>query len=396
MALDSQVAFTVNGAAVSVPDDGASLLEVLRDRVGLRSPKDGCSPQGQCGCCTVLVDDEPRVACVTPARRVAGRSITTLEGMSDRAERWADAFCATGASQCGFCTPGIIVRLEALRSSGTEPDDIDRVERGLLAHLCRCTGWRTILDAWRAYDDDGPRPPRDLDRAAVRAALEGGAPQRVAPDVALGGGGFADDTAPPDALVARARWWWRLVGGRDAGRGETGGGEGARTTNDRRRRAADCPSRRRLDLDAADPVGRTRLSRDGRVVVRPGGEPASPLANGGAFGGKVDSVAMSRGARAGGSAWPRGPRARTRARTSCASVRSGRRSPPACAATALGSSAWRAHARYRRGHFDRVHRRCTSRRSTSTGPRRRPTCAPRDGPKRWCCWLARAVQRNDP
>ncbi len=161
MALDSQVAFTVNGAAVSVPDDGASLLEVLRDRVGLRSPKDGCSPQGQCGCCTVLVDDEPRVACVTPARRVAGRSITTLEGMSDRAERWANAFCATGASQCGFCTPGIIVRLEALRSSGTEPDDIDRVERGLLADLCRCTGWRTILDAWTPMTT-GPADAGDL------------------------------------------------------------------------------------------------------------------------------------------------------------------------------------------------------------------------------------------
>ncbi|MGH9149585.1 MAG: (2Fe-2S)-binding protein, partial [Acidimicrobiales bacterium] len=71
----------VDGRLVEVADDGASLLEVLRDRLGLRSAKDGCSPQGQCGCCTVLVDGQPRVACVTPARRVAGRAVTTLDGL---------------------------------------------------------------------------------------------------------------------------------------------------------------------------------------------------------------------------------------------------------------------------------------------------------------------------
>src|SRR5438128_8953530 len=102
--------FRLNGRVVEVPDDGSSLLAVLRDRLGLTSAKDGCSPQGQCGCCTVLVDGAPRVACVTPARRVAGRSITTIEGMDAAVRRrWADAFVATGASQCGFCTPGIIV-----------------------------------------------------------------------------------------------------------------------------------------------------------------------------------------------------------------------------------------------------------------------------------------------
>ncbi|MFZ1490750.1 MAG: 2Fe-2S iron-sulfur cluster-binding protein, partial [Ilumatobacteraceae bacterium] len=73
------ITLTVNGRPATVPADGASLLEVLRDRLGLRAAKDGCSPQGQCGCCTVLVDGQPRVACVTPAARVAGRSVTTLE-----------------------------------------------------------------------------------------------------------------------------------------------------------------------------------------------------------------------------------------------------------------------------------------------------------------------------
>src|SRR5690349_17172849 len=99
------ISFELDGRAVEVADDGASLLEVLRDRLGERSPKDGCSPQGQCGCCTVWVDGSPRVACVTPARRVAGRRVTTLEGLDPAVRgRWADAFTAAGASQCGFCT----------------------------------------------------------------------------------------------------------------------------------------------------------------------------------------------------------------------------------------------------------------------------------------------------
>ena len=71
----------VDGRLVEVPDDGSSLLEVLRQHLGHRSPKDGCSPQGQCGCCTVWVDGAARVACVTPARRVTGRRVTTLEGL---------------------------------------------------------------------------------------------------------------------------------------------------------------------------------------------------------------------------------------------------------------------------------------------------------------------------
>src|SRR4029450_10193181 len=96
----------VDGQPVDAADDGGPLGGPHRGRLGIVSVKDGCSPQGQCGCCTVLVDGQPRVACVTPARRVAGRAVTTVDGLAN-APRWADAFCATGASQCGFCTPGI-------------------------------------------------------------------------------------------------------------------------------------------------------------------------------------------------------------------------------------------------------------------------------------------------
>ena len=275
--------FNVDGNQVSVPDDGASLLEVLRDRLGVRSPKDGCSPQGQCGCCTVWVDGAPRVACVTPARRVAGRQITTVAGLeAEVRDRWADAFLATGASQCGFCTPGIIMRLAAERSS---------VGAALLAHLCRCTGWRTIFDAAELATSgaDLPPPNRNVQAAERRAELEGGVPQRVGSGVALGEGGFADDAAPLDALVA--------VPGADGGwvvretlleaRAAAGKVQGRRTTLEPQWPIAlpDGEWAASLQTTWTEPA---YLETDASWCL-PGGRPASPLANGGAFGGKTSS-----------------------------------------------------------------------------------------------------------
>lgn len=283
----------VDGRQVEVPDDGASLAEVLRDRLGIRSVKDGCSPQGQCGCCTVLVDGAPRVSCVTPGRRVAGRSITTLDGLpTDEREAWGDAFCATGGSQCGFCTPGIIVRLSGLRAKGTATDDHVAVDKALAAHLCRCTGWQTIHEAWQSYGAVAPSPTlggRDLEAAARRAEVEGGAPQRVAPDVALGEGGFADDLAPADALVAirDADGGWVLAETLAEARAAAEKVQGRRTTVE-----PEPP----IALPEGDWVATLRTSwvepaylETDASWCEPGGEPASPLANGGAFGGKVDS-----------------------------------------------------------------------------------------------------------
>ena len=112
--------FDCNGEAVSLDvADGVSLLDVLRDSLRITSVQDGCAPQGQCGCCTVLVDGAPRVACVTPATRVAGRSVTTIEGLdADRRDDLVERFVAHGAAQCGFCTPGIVVRCAALLEIG--------------------------------------------------------------------------------------------------------------------------------------------------------------------------------------------------------------------------------------------------------------------------------------
>ena len=189
--MSDRVAFTCNGAAVDVPlEPTESLLSVLRERLRLLSVKDGCAPQGQCGCCTVLVDGEPRVACVTPAERVDGRTVTTIEGLDDETRaRLAGSFVAAGGSQCGFCTPGILMRV-----SGARTRDLDRA---LAAHLCRCTGWLTI---YRAIERDVGATERDFRAAARRAELEGGTAQVVDVEVPIGGAPFADDTAPEGTL----------------------------------------------------------------------------------------------------------------------------------------------------------------------------------------------------
>ncbi len=296
--MSTPISFVLNGEPVTVdtePDLGEPLLNVLRERLGVMSAKDGCAPQGQCGCCTVLVDGEPRVACVTPAARVEGRAVTTIEGL-DPASRGevARSFLAAGGSQCGFCTPGIVMRF-----AGTRAREVDRA---LAAHLCRCTGWLTVRDAVAGV---APELGRDLDAAARRAELETGGPQRVDADVPLGGGGFADDTAPRDALVAvplppgstadsleAAGMHWVVADTLLEARDRAGKVQGRRTTVD-----AGAPLLDRMPLCppggvqlATQWVEPAYLEPDASWCV-PGGEPVAPLANGGAFGGKLHSAA---------------------------------------------------------------------------------------------------------
>lgn len=287
------IALHVDGQAVEVPDRGQSLLSVLREDLHHVAAKDGCSPQGQCGCCTVLVDGQPRVACVTPARRVAGRAISTVDGLDpDRRDRWADAFTEAGASQCGFCTPGIICRLEGLAVRSPEADHA-AVEQALLAHLCRCTGWRTILDAWDRRSGEGSSAARDLGAASRRAEIEGGAPQRVGPEVALGRGGFADDTAPADALVAvpDGRGGWAVGETLDEARAAAGKVQGRRTTVDPQP-PIEAPPGEWAAVLRTSWVEPAYLEPDASWCA-PGDKPVSPLANGGAFGGKRESPVLA-------------------------------------------------------------------------------------------------------
>ncbi|MGD0984527.1 MAG: selenium-dependent xanthine dehydrogenase [Acidimicrobiales bacterium] len=139
--------FTLNGKPVEVGKH-PHLLAALREELDITSPKDGCSPSGQCGCCTVLIDGKASVSCQISLEKVAGKSITTLEGfdVAER-ERFAAAFAAAGALQCGFCTPGILVRVKALIDKKGSALTRDEAARYLGAHLCRCTGYSKILDA---------------------------------------------------------------------------------------------------------------------------------------------------------------------------------------------------------------------------------------------------------
>ena len=276
------VELTVNGNVVVVADERLTLLDVLRGQCGLESVKDGCAPQGQCGCCTVLIDGVARVSCVTPVRRIAGRSVVTVEGLPE-AERasWAEAFVATGGSQCGFCTPGIICRLSAV----DEPSDAAKVDNALAAHLCRCTGWQTIVEAISVR---GEKRTFDAVMAQRRATLEGGSPQRVATDVVLGNGGFSTDTAPADALIAMrsTSGEWVLGETMQEVRELAGKVQGRRTTVASAPPIAVPPGEwaRTLRTSWVEPA---HLETEASWC-EPGGEPSSLLANGGAFGAKLE------------------------------------------------------------------------------------------------------------
>jgi hypothetical protein len=252
----------------------------------------------------VWVDGAPRVACVTPARRADGRAVTTLDGLPEADRRaWADALVATGGSQCGFCTPGIVMRLAAL--GGVDgpggPPGRAAVDQALLAHLCRCTGWQTIAEAADHVlgaaegtgPDAGPATPsfaagRDLTVAAARAALEGGVAQRVGPEVVLGDARFADDTGPADALVAVvAGVGYAVAGSLPEARALAGKVQGRSTTIPLIHPVA-VPAGEWVLTLATTWVEPAYLEPDASWCV-PGGTPASPYGNGGSFGGKLRS-----------------------------------------------------------------------------------------------------------
>jgi aerobic carbon-monoxide dehydrogenase small subunit len=139
---------TVNGFAHEVESAPlTTLLDVLREELGVTSPKAGCE-QGGCGACTVLVDGEPQRACLTPLAAVADAEVTTAEGLGTPEELSPiqQAFTHHYAAQCGFCTSGMMLAAEAyVRRGGT--DDREAIQEALAGHVCRCTGYVKIIDA---------------------------------------------------------------------------------------------------------------------------------------------------------------------------------------------------------------------------------------------------------
>lgn len=124
-----------------------TLLEALRYGLGLTGSKQGCD-KGDCGACTVLLDGEPILSCITPVWEAEGREVTTVEGLAsvDGPHAVQDAFDRFGAAQCGFCTPGILCSAAALLERNPAPTR-DDVREALSGNLCRCTGYTKILDA---------------------------------------------------------------------------------------------------------------------------------------------------------------------------------------------------------------------------------------------------------
>src|SRR5579872_1324956 len=139
--------FTLNGhpAAVSY-EPGMHFLEVLREECGMVSAKDGCAPEGTCGCCTVLIDGQPVLACKRTPEQMEGRTVVTLEGVPEELRRvLSESFVLEGGVQCGFCIPGILMRASTLVERGRSADR-EAVAQALSGHLCRCTGYARILD----------------------------------------------------------------------------------------------------------------------------------------------------------------------------------------------------------------------------------------------------------
>ncbi len=140
--------FKLNGRPVSIEvKDNELLINVLRDRLGVLSPKYGCGI-GECGSCTVLLDGEPVLSCLTLAVEVDGREITTVEGLAKdgKLHPVQEAFVEEGAIQCGYCTPGFILVAKRLLEEEKNPSE-ERIREYVRGNLCRCTGYVNIIKA---------------------------------------------------------------------------------------------------------------------------------------------------------------------------------------------------------------------------------------------------------
>lgn len=155
-----RLSLTVNGTVCPLEDvpDSERLLDTLRWRLGLRGTKEGCR-SGDCGACTVLVDDVSTLSCLTLSHEVDGASLTTIEGMANDpvGREVQDAFAHAGAVQCGYCTPGFVVALTGLLRERGRNASAEELLAELGGNLCRCTGYRAIARAVSLLQKEAPR-----------------------------------------------------------------------------------------------------------------------------------------------------------------------------------------------------------------------------------------------
>jgi len=142
------ISCTINSRTLQLDvAENATLLEMLRNQLGLTGVKRGCE-SGECGACTVIVDGRAVLSCMIPAPEVDGKSIVTIEGLSqnDELDPIQQAFIAKGAVQCGFCTPGMILSAKALLDVSPHPER-SQIQQAIAGNICRCTGYEQIIAA---------------------------------------------------------------------------------------------------------------------------------------------------------------------------------------------------------------------------------------------------------
>jgi aerobic carbon-monoxide dehydrogenase small subunit len=152
----NKIEFMLNGEPVAVEAEPTErLLDILRVRFGLIAAKEGCG-EGECGACSVLKDGKLVNSCILPLGAVAGSRITTLEGLREREEgdTIIQAFVDSGAVQCGFCTPGMVMAAAALMRSIPEPDE-EQIREALSGNLCRCTGYTMLVEGVKLASQRG-------------------------------------------------------------------------------------------------------------------------------------------------------------------------------------------------------------------------------------------------
>jgi len=198
------VSFQLNGKPCQVSvDSDESLMTALRERCDLVSPKNGCAPMGQCGCCTVMLDGKAVVSCVVDAAKAEGKPVWTLEGLPEKErEIFKESFVWAAGLQCGFCIPGIVMRAHWLIGKNPKPSR-EEIEKQLTPHLCRCTGYVKIVDAIElaaARMRGEPAPEYDWSGKIGTSLpkVEGG-------ELALGDRRYIDDMKVPGMLIGAVR-----------------------------------------------------------------------------------------------------------------------------------------------------------------------------------------------
>jgi xanthine dehydrogenase molybdenum-binding subunit len=186
----------LNGRKVEVPlpDETLTLLDVLRDFLHVTSPKNGCQPQAQCGCCTILLDGKAVLSCALRPEKAAGKQITTLEGLDERNRHMlSESFVQCGGVQCGYCIPGFAIRAVALCDKNPAPSRED-ILQACKPHLCRCTGYAQIVESIESYcaarrGEASPQPTPDDCSGRIGTSLA----RYTGHDAVLGDRKFIDD-----------------------------------------------------------------------------------------------------------------------------------------------------------------------------------------------------------